>query len=158
MMTDAKRKSVWPTVIAIGCATVFVIVVAIAAIVAWNWPRLTGYYHQAKTAITELTRVSAALQSKYGGMVNLTVKRESGVAGSILSVTLTNPSFLDHFDPEAPSGRQQALEVAAAVRDALPPGSGYEHFEVIISRQQGSGVSVAKSWLFRFERSELPRS
>jgi hypothetical protein len=155
-MENGNRKSVWPKVFAIGCGAILLFVVVIAGAVAWNWPRLTGLYHRASSAFSELMHVRAVVQDKYGGAVVVTVKRDGGTDGTVLSVTLANPSFLDQLDLDGPAAKEKALEVAAAARDALSPGSEYAAYEVVFSRQRDAGATVATTTSFRFQPKELP--
>jgi len=138
-----------------GCAVV-VVVGGLAAIAALNWQKVTEVYQQAKTTVSELMHVSNVLQTRYGGHVAVTVRHQSGVEGSILRVTLSNPAFLDHLDPDGPAAKQKALEVAATTRDALEPRSRYDNYEIAFSRESGTTVNVARSWVFSFRADELP--
>ena len=71
--------------------------------------------------------VQATLQKQYAANVRITAKSVSGVQGTILNVTLVNAPLMDRINIEGPDGRQAALEVAAAARDILPAGRGYNH-------------------------------
>jgi len=150
------RSSRWRTVLGIGCATVLLLAIAAAVVVQQNWPRLTALYHGASAATTAMYRLITTLQAKYGGAVAVNIKQLSGVEGSILSIGLTNSPFLEQFDPDTPAGKAKALEIAATARDALPPEFEYQHYEVLLSRASGAGVTVSKAWVFRFEPSDLP--
>jgi len=135
---------------------VVVVVAGLAVLAALNWQKVTEVYQQAKTTMSELIHVSNALQTKYGGHVTVTVRHQSAVEGPILRVTLSNPAFLDHLDPDGPAAKQKALEVAATARDALEPGSKYDNYEIAFSRESGTSVNVSRSWVFRFRADELP--
>jgi len=154
-MENADRKSVWPKVFAIGCGAILLFVVVIAGAVAWNWPRVTGAYHRATAAFSQLMQVRAVLLEKYGGAVTVLVKREAR-EGTLLSVTLVNPSFIDQLTLDGPAARQKALEVAAAARDALPPASEYAGYEVVLARRRDAGVTLTTTTSFRFSPGELP--
>lgn len=155
-MTTADGKSrVWPWV-GCGCGAVALFVLVIAVAVALNWSRVTRVYQQAKTGISSLMRVSNTLHDKYGGRVNMMVTSRTGVDGTILRITLTNPEFLAQGDPSSEAAKQKALEVAMTARDALDPQSRYPHYEVVFERQSGSGISVSQTWSFSFNAADLP--
>jgi hypothetical protein len=155
-MAEAQRRSVWPKVLGIGCGVILLFVAVIAGALAWNWPRVSGMYHRASSMFAEMMQVQSALQTKYGGTVHVNARRGSDTDGTVLSVTLTNPSFLDTLNLDAPEAKQKALEIATAARDALAPDSSYAAYDVVLSRQAGSGMSVSTSTAFRFQPSELP--
>jgi hypothetical protein len=139
-----------------GCGAVALFILVIAAAVALNWPRVTRVYQQAKTGISSLMRVSNTLHDKYGGRVGMTVTSRTGVDGTILRITLTNPEFLAQGDPSSEVAKQKALEVATTARDALDPQSRYPHYEIVFERQSGSGISVSQTWSFSFNAADLP--
>ena len=152
-----RRRPLWLKIIGIGCGGIVVLALLAAGLTAYNWPRLRGYYQKAKSAVSQMMTAQAAVQKKYGGQVRVTLKSESGVQGSILSVTLVNPALMDRIDVAGPAGRAAALEVAQTARDALPPGDGYDHYEVVFLRERSVSVaSVSGNWTFRFTASELP--
>ena len=156
MMAEPQRRSVWPKVLAIGCGAVLLFVVVIAAALAWNWPRVSGMYHHASAMFAELTQVQSAIQTKYGGTVHVNARRGSDTDGTVLSVTLTNPPFLDQLKLDGPDAKPKALAIATAARDALPPDSDYVAYEVVLARQGGVGVTVGTTTSFRFKPDELP--
>jgi hypothetical protein len=152
-----KRAPVWLKVVGIGCAGVILLALVAAGLVVRSWPKLTGYYRLAKSNFSELLTVQAAIEKKYGAEVWVTVKRESGTAGSIVSVTLVNAPLMDRVSVDSPDGRRAALDVAVTARDALPPGSRYDNLEVVFMRQSDTaGAGVSGSWSFRFKVGELP--
>jgi hypothetical protein len=140
----------------IGCGVVLVPAAAVALLVARNWSTLSGVYHSATTALSELMAVQKVVESRYGGLVKVMSKHQSGVSEPILSITLVNPSLLDRLDPGGPAGKQAALEIAACGRDALPPSSAYENYEVVLMRQRGVGLTFGQNWVFRFRARDLP--
>src|SRR5258708_32471171 len=83
-----KGTPTWLKVLGIGCGGVIVLLLVIAGLVAGNWPKLTGYYQQAKSTVSDMMTTQAALQKKDGAEVRLTAKRESGVEGWMLSLAL----------------------------------------------------------------------
>jgi hypothetical protein len=124
---------------------VLVILLVVAGLVAANWSKLTGYYQQAKSTFSDMMTVRAALQKKYAVDVRITAKSVSGVQGAILNVTLVNAPVMDRINIDGPDGRQTAPDVAAAARDILPPGRGYDHYEVAFLRERGAlGVSMSR--------------
>ncbi len=144
-------------VVGIGCGGVIVLLLVIAGLVAGNWPKLTGYYQQAKSTFSDMMTMQAALQKKYGAEVRLTAKRESGVEGSMLSIALVNAPLMDRVNVDSDDGRRAALDVAAAARDALPPNGRYDNYEVVFVRERGTaGAQMSGSWAFRFKTSDLP--
>jgi len=152
-----KRTSIWLKILGIGCGGVLLLLLIAAGFVATNWSKLTGYYQQAKSAFSDMMALQSALQTKYGGEVHISAKHVSGVEGSILGVTLVNPKVMDRMNIDSPDGRQAALDVATAARDALPPDRGYDNYEVVFQRESGvAGASMSGSWSFRFTAAELP--
>jgi len=152
-----QRRSLWLKIVGIGCGALIVLALIAAGLIASNWPRLAGYYQQAKSAFSQMMNVQAAIQKKYGGEVRIMLKSESGVQGSILSVMLVNPPLMDRIDVGGLDGHAAALEIAATARDALPPDAGYGQYEVVFLRERGtSTVNVSRNWTFRFAASELP--
>lgn len=142
--------------IALGCGGLVVLTVATGAFfTVLYWPKLTAVYQQAKSSVADMMHVSAAVQRQYGGHVAVIARHQSGVAGTILRITLTNPTFLDKTDADDPGLSDKAREVAAAARDALGQ-SGYDTYEVQFVREKGTGVTVSRSWDYRFRASELP--
>jgi len=154
-MKNGKRSSPWLKALGIGCGLVLLCVFVGTGLVAWNWQALSRVYHQAKATVSELMQVQVALQTRYGGTVTLNVNRRSGVEGTTLSITLTNPSFIDKFDWDGPGGRNKALEVARAARDALSGQSAYARYEVIVARQRDVGVRVSSTSTYLFESGDL---
>ena len=148
-------SSAWRKGLAIGCASLVILALVAAALIARSWPTLTGYYHRASTAFTALMHVASVLQTKYGGTARVNVKYQNGVPGATLSITLANPPFLEQIDPDGPGGREKVLEIAAAARDALPPDGEYDHYEVVLARGSGSIVNVSRTWVFRVEPGDL---
>ena len=149
----------WLKVIGVGCGGVIVIVLVVIGLIAGNWSKFSGYYQNARSTFSDMMTVQAALQKKYSAEVRLTAKRESGVQGSILSVALIDAPLMDRINVDSAEGRQAALEIAVAARDALPPGGRYDNYEVAFVRQPGTGVVKASgSWSFRFAAAELPAS
>ena len=152
-----RGTSPWLKILGIGCGGLIVLLLIAAGLIAGNWPRLTGYYQQAKSTFSDLMSVQAALQKKYGTEVRLTVKRTSGIQGSILSVALVNAPLMDLVNMDSAEGRGAALEVATAARDALPPGGRYDNYEVVFQRERGrGGAAMSGSWQFRFAAADLP--
>jgi hypothetical protein len=152
-----RPTSIWPKVLAIGFGGLLVILLVVAGLVAANWSTLTGYYQQAKSAFSDMMTVQAALQKRYAADVRITAKSVSGVQGAILNVTLVNAPVMDRIKIDGSDGRHAALEVAAAARDVLPPGRGYDHYEVAFLRERGAlGVSMSRISVFRFTAADLP--
>ena len=152
-MTESRRTSPWLKIFGIGCGAVMLAIVVGAGLLLWNWQSVTGMYHRARTTITDLTQVQTALQDKYGGSVNVTANRRSGVEGSILGITLTNPSFIDKLNPDGADARRKALEVAAVARASLSPGETYDHYEIVFSRVRDSSSTTST---YRIEPGDLP--
>jgi hypothetical protein len=155
LTTFHDRPSTWRRVLVIGSVALLVAVGSAIVLVERNWSTLTSLYHQATATFSELLHVAAALQAKYGGTASVMAKHESRVEGTTLSITLVNPSFLDALDPDGPRGKEQALEVAVTARNALPSQSAYEHYEIILVRERGVGITVSRTWMFRFDASDL---
>jgi hypothetical protein len=151
--TESRRTSPWLKIFGIGCGTVILAMFVGAGLLVWNWQSVSGVYHRARTTIEDLTQVQIALQDKYGGSVNVTANRRTGVEGSILGITLTNPSFMDTFNPDGAVGRQKALEVAAVARAALSPGETYDHYEIVFSRVRDASSTTST---YRVEAGDLP--
>lgn len=152
-----RGTSLWLKILGFGCGGVIVLGLIAVGLVASNWSRLTGYYQQAKSNLSDLMTVQAALGKKYDAEVRITVKRVSGTQGSILSVALVNPPLLDRINMDGPDGRAVALDVATTARDALPPASRYDNYEVVFRRERDAGVVKASgSWEFRFVAADLP--
>jgi hypothetical protein len=148
-----RRRPIWLKIVGIGCGAIVVLMLVAAGLVAFNWPRLSGYFQQAKSMMSQIMAVQAAVQKKYGAQVRITLKHESGVQGSILSVALVDAPLMDNIKVDGPEGRAAALEVASTARDALPPGGGYDNYEVVFLRERGV---MSGNWSFRFAASELP--
>lgn len=152
-----RRTSAWLKIVGIGCGGVLVIALVAAGLVANNWSKLTGYYQQAKSTFSDMMAVQAALQKKYGAEVRITAKHQGGVQGSILNVTLVNAPLVSRVNVDSAEGRRAALEVAATARDTLPPGGGYDNYEVVFLKESGGiGVGVSGGWTFRFTAADLP--
>jgi hypothetical protein len=152
-----KSTPTWLKVLGIGCGGLIVLLLVIAGLVAGNWPKLTGYYQQAKSTFSDMMTIQTALQQKYGADVRLTAKRESGVEGSILSIALVNAALMDRVNVDGDEGRRAALDVATAARDALPPNGRYDNYEVVFIRERGAaGLKMSGSWSFRFKATDLP--
>jgi hypothetical protein len=151
-----RHTSVWAKVLGFGCGGVLLLLIVCAALIAGNWSKFSGYYQNAKSTFSDMMAVQAALQKKYQAEVRLTAKRESGVQGSILGVALIDAPLMDRISVDGPAGRQAALEVATAARDALPPGGRYDNYEVGFVRQRGGAVNISGSWTFRFTAADLP--
>jgi hypothetical protein len=155
--SSKKGTPTWLKVVGIGCGGVIVLLLVIAGLVAGNWPKLTGYYQQAKSTFSDMMTIRTALQKKYGADVRLTAKRESGVEGSILSIALVNAALMDRVNVDSDDGRRAALDVATAARDAVPPNGRYDNYEVVFVRERGAaGVQMSRSWSFRFKATDLP--
>ena len=153
-----KRTPTWLKVVGIGCSGVIVLLLVIAGLVAANWPKLTGYYQQAKSTFSDMMTIRTALQKKYDADVRLTAKHESGVEGAILSIAVNAP-LIAGVNVDSDDGRRAALEVATAARDALPPTGRYDNYEVVFVRERGAaGVQISGTWSFRFKASDLPAS
>ena len=152
-----RRRPLWLKIAGIGCGGVIVLALIVVGLIAQSWPRLTGYFQQAKSMLSQVVAVQAAVQKKSAGEVRITIKSESGVQGSILSVSLVNSPLMDRINVDSADGRRLALEVAATARDALPPDGRYDNYEVLFLRERGAaGMSVSGSWSFRFTAGELP--
>lgn len=141
----------------IGAGVALALVIIGGVLLARNWSAIASFYRSAAAALPDLERVQKADQEKYGGTVNVNAKHQVGVDGAILSVTLTNPPFLDQIDPDGADGKERARDVAAASREALMDQSAYQKFEVILVRARGVGVTFTRSWAFSFELNELRR-
>ena len=135
-----------------------VLVCGAAVVVALNWSRLKELSHQAASTFTELIHVQTALERRYGGIVSVMAKRQTGVDGTILSVTLVNPIFLEQLDIEGPAGKAKAMEAAIAARDALRDPAGYGNYEIVLVRERGTGITISHSSAYRFGVTELPRA
>lgn len=143
--------------VALGCGALIVLTLATGTFFTFMyWPKITAVYQQAKTIASDTIHVSAVLQRQYGGQVSITVTRESGTEGTILHVTLTNPTFLEKGDPPSDAMKDMALEIAAAARSALTAQAVYEHYEIEFVRARGTGVTFSQNWSFSFLASELP--
>lgn len=152
-----RSTPVWMKVAAVGCGGILIVVLIVAGLVASNWQRLTGYYHQAKSTIAAMTVAQKALEQKYGATVHMSASRQSGVKGSILGVTLVNAPIMDRVNMDSADGRRAALDVAQTVRDALPADARYDHYDVTFRRERGAGgVSASGDWTFRFAAADLP--
>jgi hypothetical protein len=46
---------------------VLIVLLVVVALIAGNWQKLTGCYHEAKSTVSGLSAVQAALQRKYDG-------------------------------------------------------------------------------------------
>lgn len=150
----SKKPWQW---VAMGCGGIVVLVLAIAAFVAFlYWPKLTAVYREAKTSVSELTHVSSALQSTYGGHVALGASRRSGVEGTTLHITLTNPTFLARGDPGDEAIKSTAFEVAVFVRRTLTTQQWYANYEVDLVRDGEGSITASQSWSYTFKASELP--
>ena len=120
------------------------------------WPKLTAVYQQAKTSVSDMMHVSAVLQRQYGGQVSIMVRRQSGIEGTILHVTLTNPTFLNNGDPNGQAIKDKALEIAGDARSALTSQTGFGTYEIELVREQATGGTFSQDWSFSFRASELP--
>lgn len=152
-MGDPTHRRTWRTVLLIGCGGLVVFAAGIMLVVALNWTKIQSLYRSATSTLSELRIVQSAVQAKYStAQVAVTIKRQSGVAGSILSIKLINPSFYEIAPDDL---RSKALEVALAARAALPPQSKYDHYEVEFARQSGAGITVSTNQTFLFPATEL---
>jgi hypothetical protein len=152
-----KGTPIWLKVLGIGCGGLMVLILVLVGLVASNWSKFSGYYQNARSTFSDLMTVQAALQKKYSAEVRLTAKRESGVQGSILAIGIVNPPLMDRINVDSAEGRQAALDIAVAARDALPSGGRYDNYEVSFVRQGGGGlINASGSWNFRFTAADLP--
>ena len=143
--------------VALGCAGLVVLVLATAAFfTVLYWPKLTSVYERAKATASETMHFSAALQQQYGGHVGFAMNRMSGVDGTTLHITLTNPTFLVNGDPGEPVLKSTALDVAVEARAALTAQYRFERYEIEFVRQTSGGASASQSWSYSFKASELP--
>jgi hypothetical protein len=155
--TTPRGKPIWLKVVGIGCGAVIVLMLIAAGLIAANWSRLSGLYGRTRTAFADMMKVQSGLHEKYEADVRVNMRRESGVQGSILSVTLINAPVMDRIKVDGDEGRRTALEVAATVRDMLPPAGRYDNYEVEFARDAGSGGAVLSgSWKYRFSAADLP--
>ena len=156
--TPAKKGApTWLKVLGVGCGGVIVLILVAIGLIAGNWSRFSGYYQNAKSTFGDMMTVQAALQKQYSAEVRLTARRESGVQGSILAIALVDAPLMDRINVDSAEGRQAALAVAVAARDALPVNGRYDHYEVSFVRQPSAGiVNASGSWSFRFAAAELP--
>jgi hypothetical protein len=143
--------------VALGCAGLVVLTLATAAFfTALYWPKLQTGYQRAKASVTDMVHVTTMLQRQYGGHVAFAANRQSGVDGTTLHITLTNPTFLSQGDPGEQALHDKALEIAAAVHGALTTRSWYANYEVEFVRNDSAAAGASRSWSYRFRASELP--
>lgn len=50
----------------------------------------------------------------------------------------------------------KAREVATAARDALPPASTYEHYQVVLTKQEEVVIRTGTGAVHNFESRDLP--
>lgn len=145
----------WKTALLIGCGGLLVMAVLAGIIVAAFWPRISSFYRSATGTLGELRAVQSALQTKYEtAQVGVTVRRQPGVTGAILCIQLGNPPFLSRTkDGNLPA---KAREVATAARDALPATSAYEHYQVILTKQEGVVIRTGTRGFYNFAPRDLP--
>jgi hypothetical protein len=139
----------------IGCGGLLAMVTIAGIVVAAYWPRISSLYHSATSTMGELRTVQSALRAKYETrQVGVTVRRQPGVAGNILSIQLVNPPFLSRTqDSDLPA---KAREVAIEAREALPATSSYDHYQVLLTRQRGVVFTLATANAYWFEAKDLP--
>jgi hypothetical protein len=145
----------WKTALLIGCGGLLVMAVLAGIVVAAFWPRISSFYRSATGTLGELRAVQSALQAKYEtAQVGVTVRRQPGVTGAILCVQLVNPPFLARTkDGDLPA---KAREVAIAARDALPAASTYDHYLVILTKQEGVFIRTGTRGAYNFTPRDLP--
>jgi hypothetical protein len=152
-----KRTPTWLKVIGVGCGGVIVLILVAIGLVAGNWSKFSPVYQKAKSTFSDMLTLQAVLQKKYGTEVRLTVKRESGVQGTILGIALADAPLMDSLKLDSAEGRQAALDIATTARDALPPTGRYDNYEVAFVREPVAGaVSVSGNTTFRFSAAQLP--
>jgi len=122
------------------------------------WPSISSFYKSATGTLGELLAVQKAVAEKYQipqPQVTVTVRRQAGVTGNILTVQLVNPPFLATTpDRDLPA---KAREVALAVRDALPEGATYPHYQIVFNKQKGGVfVRTGTRTAYGFEEKDLP--
>lgn len=122
------------------------------------WPSISSLYKSATGTLGELLAVQKAVAEKYQipqAQVTVTVRRQAGVTGNILTVQLINPPFLATTpDRDLPA---KAREVALAVRDALPESATYPHYQIVLTKQKGGIlVRTGTRTAYAFEEKDLP--
>lgn len=148
-----QAKSPWRTLLLAGCAVMAILGFGVVALVALNWGTLSKKYHAAAEMIGDLRSLHDALVDKYKAEIGVNARRETGIQGSILSISVVNAPFLEGIEPNAPELKDKALEIAATARDILPPAGRYDHYEVRFEKRAGT---YASSQRFFFEPGELP--
>lgn len=119
------------------------------------WPKISSFYGTATGTLGELLAVQKAVAEKYQTpQVTVTVRRQAGVTGNILTVQLVNPPFLAKTpDRDLPA---KARDVAITARDALPEGATYAHYQIVFKKQTGVFVRAGTRTAYPFEAKDLP--
>ena len=153
-----KRRKRGPRArIPIACVVLLALGGGMGTVMALNWTRVSGLYHQFVSTFADVRCVQTALQAKYHtGAVAVQVKRVSRIPGPILSVNFINAQFLNDPANAKSSPGPTALEVATAARDALSPQREYDNYEVSFTHQRRVGITISTSEVFWFRAGELP--
>lgn len=153
--TDKARSL--RTALAIGCGGLLVMAAVAGILVVAFWPRISSFYRSTTGTLGELLAVQKAVAEKYQipqPQVAVTVRRQAGVTGNILTVQLVNPSFLATTPDRDLPGK--AREVARAVSDALPAGTTYPHYLIVFTKQKGVFFRSGTWTAYPFEEKDLP--
>ena len=139
----------------VGCLSALCLAaIAATALVVFNWPRIRSLAESAAGMYQGVRAVQRALQTRYHTpQVNVRSGRRSDL-GSLLTVELVNPPFLAEINDGALESK--AREVAIVAREALPLPSGYDAYQVILTRQMGVGFAISRRHVSLFRASELP--
>jgi len=154
---DSSRKPAWKSCLGVGCAILVVIGLVGGAIVALNWATISDGVSKATSTFSGLLDVQTAVRAHTGAReVKVHAASSSGVEGSTLRIEILGGGFLGDTDPAAPGAREKALAVAVVARDALPPGTAYERYEIVHTSQLSVGVTVSSSQRYVFTPEQLP--
>jgi hypothetical protein len=149
----APGKWPMPFVVAFRCAVAVVPLVGIAVLL--NWRDLSQMVRTVVASVQELQAVRSTVARHCGtSEVSVTTNWRSGTHGPILSIKVVNSPRVSSLSPLAV--KSEALQIAALARSVLSDKNRYQHFQVILSKKFGAGVSVSLDQGFAFQASELP--
>lgn len=154
---DTSRNPAWKSCLGVGCAIVVAIGLIGGTIVALNWTTISDGFSKATSTFSGLLDVQAAVRAHTGAReVKVHAASTSGVEGTTLRIEILGGGFLGDTDPAAPGAREKALRVAVVARDALPPGTTYDRYEIVHTAQVTVGVTVSSSQRHVFTPDQLP--
>jgi hypothetical protein len=152
-----QRSGAWRKTLVISGIGLLVLVAALALLVTAYGPRLSALYREMVTTLAQVQSVQTALRQKYPTQqFEVQALRRSAGPRNVLRITVLDPQFLESIDLAGQSGKEKALEVATAARDALSSGRGYDQYEIAFERRWGVNVYAFLRYDYRFPATALP--